>query len=185
MTFKHRPEKGTKKYLSASAKLRSTWTDRCFQTLVKRVSEPTLQFGVHGDVGEAAQHGNDLIVLVLAQVAQHIAPLRVLEAHQVLQRPNFVLGKEEEEEEDKRLQLTRVSSKTFSNDDDPRRTRRYLLGHAVAEVLLLKVRQLQQRRLGLLQALHDHLRQLHAVLDGDQPRGVKTCHACEKTADGC
>lgn len=58
----------------------------------------------------------------------------------------------------------------------------YLLGETVAEVLLLKVGQLQQRRLGLLQALHDHLRQLHAVLNGDQPRGGKTCDACEKTA---
>lgn len=55
------------------------------------------------------------------------------------------------------------------------RLRGYLLGDAVAEVLLLKVWQLQQRRLGLLQALHDHLRQFHAVLDGDQTWGVKTC----------
>lgn len=55
----------------------------------------------------------------------------------------------------------------------------YLLGVAVAEVLLLKVRQLQQRRLGLLQALHDHLRQFHAVLDGGQTWGVKTCETRE------
>lgn len=60
----------------------------------------------------------------------------------------------------------------------------YLLGDAVAEVFLLKVWQLQQRRLGLLQALHDHLRQFHAVLDGDQTWGMKTCDTREK-ADEC
>lgn len=50
----------------------------------------------------------------------------------------------------------------------------YLLWVAVAEMLLLKVRQLQKRRFGLLQTLHDHLRQLHAVLYGYQPRSVET-----------
>lgn len=50
----------------------------------------------------------------------------------------------------------------------------YLLRDAVAEVLLLKVGQLQQWWLGLLQALHYHLGQLHAILYGYQSRSVET-----------
>lgn len=62
------------------------------------MSAPTLQLGVHGDVGEAAQHGHDLIVLLLPQGAQHVSPVRVLVAHQVLQCSDFILRKDEEEE---------------------------------------------------------------------------------------
>ena len=51
----------------------------------------TLQFGFHGDVREAPQHGDDLIVLLLDQEAQHAASLRVLQTHQVLQAPHLVL----------------------------------------------------------------------------------------------
>lgn len=51
----------------------------------------TLQFGIHGDVREAAQHCHDLIVLLLPQEAQHAASVRVLETHQVLKGPNFIL----------------------------------------------------------------------------------------------
>ena len=51
----------------------------------------TLQFGFHGDVREAPQHGDDLVVLLLDQEAQHAASLRVLQTHQVLQAPHLVL----------------------------------------------------------------------------------------------
>lgn len=44
----------------------------------------TLQFGVHGDVREAAQHRQDLVVLLLPQETQHAASVRVLETHQIL-----------------------------------------------------------------------------------------------------
>lgn len=52
---------------------------------------PTLQFGIHGDVREAAQHSHDLIILLLPQEPQHAASVRVLETHQVLEAPNFIL----------------------------------------------------------------------------------------------
>lgn len=55
------------------------------------ISGLTLQFGIHGDVREAAQHGHDLIVLFLPQEPQHAAPVGVLETHQVLKAPNFIL----------------------------------------------------------------------------------------------
>lgn len=51
----------------------------------------TLQFGIHVDVREAAQHSHDLVVLLLPQEAQHAASVGVLETHQVLEAPNFVL----------------------------------------------------------------------------------------------
>lgn len=50
----------------------------------------------------------------------------------------------------------------------------YLLGDTVAEVLLLKVGKLQQWRFGLLQTLHYHLGQLHAILYGYQSRSMET-----------
>lgn len=51
----------------------------------------TLQFGIHGDVREAAQHSHDLIILLLAQEPQHAASVRVFETHQVLEAPDFIL----------------------------------------------------------------------------------------------
>lgn len=55
------------------------------------ISEPTLQFGIHCDVREAAQHSHHLVILLLPQESQHVAPVRVLETHQVLEGPNFIL----------------------------------------------------------------------------------------------
>lgn len=51
----------------------------------------TLQFSIHGDVREAAQHSHDFIVLLLPQETQHAASVRILETHQVLQTSNLVL----------------------------------------------------------------------------------------------
>lgn len=51
----------------------------------------TLQFGIHGDVREAAQHSHDLIILLLSQETQHAASVGVLETHQVLETPYFIL----------------------------------------------------------------------------------------------
>lgn len=50
-----------------------------------------MQFDIHGDMREAPQDSHDLIVLLLPQDAQHAASVGVLEAHQVLQGPHFVL----------------------------------------------------------------------------------------------
>lgn len=51
----------------------------------------TLQFSIHCDVREAAQHSHDFIVLLLPQETQHTASVRILETHQVLQASNLVL----------------------------------------------------------------------------------------------
>lgn len=50
----------------------------------------------------------------------------------------------------------------------------YLLGDAVAEVIFLKVGQLQQWWLWLLQALHYHLGQLHTVFYSYQSRSMES-----------
>lgn len=60
------------------------------------ISGLTLQFGIHGDVREAAQHSHDLIVLFLSQDTQHVASVRVFETHQVLEAPNFILQRTEQ-----------------------------------------------------------------------------------------
>jgi len=131
----------------------------------------TLQFGDHGDVREAAQHSKDLIVLLLPQETQHAASVGVLEADQVLEAPNFILEKRRQIIHRPVARPNRSSSvlslhvQTLCS---------YLLRDAVAEVLLLKVGQLQQWRIGLLQTLHYHLGQLHTVLYGNQSRSVET-----------
>lgn len=97
----------------------------------------TLQFGIHGDVREAAQHCHDLIVLLLPQEAQHAASVRVLETHQVLKGPDFIL---------KRRGPIELYIYFYFFFKSPKCRvcvcSRYLLGDAVAEVLLLKVGQL-------------------------------------------
>lgn len=51
----------------------------------------TLQFGIHGDVREAAQHSHDLFILLLPQETQHAASVRVLKTHQVLEASDLIL----------------------------------------------------------------------------------------------
>lgn len=149
----------------------SGWTCLCLFVCIVGL---TLQFGIHGDVREAAQHGHDLIVLLLPQETQHAASVRVLKTHQVLEAPDFILERRRQRSTDQLqetflflhyAQVQCVCMYTLQS---------YLLRDAVAEVLLLKVGQLQQWWLGLLQALHYHLGQLHAVFYGYQSRSVKT-----------
>ena len=99
----------------------------------------TLQFRIHGYVREAAQHGHDLIVLLLPQETQHAASVRVLETHKVLKAPNFIL-------KEKRVDyIFSFTSLKYNARVHMQTNGRYLLGDAVAEVLLLKVGQLQKR----------------------------------------
>lgn len=144
------------------------------------ITEPTLQFGIHCDVREAAQHGHDLVILLLPQDSQHVAPVWVLETHQVLEGPNFILERQGQT-------LTARTIKPLSIPSHASTLESYLLRKAVAEVFLLKVRQLQQWGLWLLQTLHDHLCQLHAVLYGHQPWSMKTWTQIKKKkrCDGC
>lgn len=80
--------KDTKAVPSRADMGRSGQTKMCLHACVEG---PTLQFSIHGDVREAAQHSHDLVILLLPQEPQHAASVRVLETHQVLQAPNFVL----------------------------------------------------------------------------------------------
>ena len=57
----------------------------------KQILGLTLQFGIHSDAREAAQYRQDLIILLLPQETQHAASVRVLQTHQVLKAPNFIL----------------------------------------------------------------------------------------------
>lgn len=52
---------------------------------------PTLKFGFHGNVREASEDCYNFVILLLTQKPQHVPPVRVLQTHQVLNAPYFIL----------------------------------------------------------------------------------------------
>lgn len=95
----------------------------------------TLKLGFHGNVGEASEDRYNLVILLLSQKPQHVSPVRVLQAHQVLNASYLVLR----ENMRGNIILINKTKKIYIKV----RRRVYLFGDTVSEVLFLKVGQLQ------------------------------------------